>query len=41
MPGLDETKGGEEMLLIEGKAQLPSDLQGNLLLPSYATKYDA
>ena len=39
--GLDETKGGEDMVILEGKAELLHDPAVNPTLPAYAAKYDS
>jgi PPOX class probable F420-dependent enzyme len=38
---LDDTKDGEDMVILEGKAELLHDPAVNTMLPAYATKYDA
>jgi len=39
--GLDETRGGEDMVILEGKAELLHDPAVNPTLPAYAAKYGA
>src|SRR5215831_15910172 len=39
--GLDETKDGEDMVILEGKAELLHDQAVNPTLPAYAAKYDS
>jgi PPOX class probable F420-dependent enzyme len=39
--GLDETRGGEDMVILEGKAELLHDPAVNPTLPAYAAKYAA
>src|SRR5215469_13021834 len=39
--GLDETKNGEDMVILEGKAELLHDPAVNPTLPAFATKYAA
>jgi PPOX class probable F420-dependent enzyme len=38
---LDGTKNGEDMVILEGKAELLHDPAVNLTLPAYAAKYDS
>ena len=39
--GLDETKGGEDMVILEGRAQVLDDPAVNTTLPAFVAKYDA
>jgi len=39
--GLDETRSGEDMVILEGKAELLHDPAVNPTLPAYAAKYAA
>ena len=39
--GLDETRDGEDMVILEGKAELLHDPAVNPTLPAFAAKYDA
>jgi PPOX class probable F420-dependent enzyme len=39
--GLDETREGEDMVILEGRAELLDDPAVNPTLPAYAAKYDA
>jgi PPOX class probable F420-dependent enzyme len=39
--GLDETREGEDMVILEGKAELLDDPAVNPTLPAYAAKYDS
>jgi PPOX class probable F420-dependent enzyme len=39
--GLDETREGEDMVILEGKAELLDDPAVNPTLPAYAVKYDS
>jgi PPOX class probable F420-dependent enzyme len=38
---LDDTKDGEDMVILEGKAELLHDPEVNATLPAYAAKYDS
>ena len=38
---LDETRDGEDMVILEGKAELLHDPAVNATLPAYAAKYDS
>jgi PPOX class probable F420-dependent enzyme len=38
---LDDTKDGEDMVILEGKAELLHDPAVNTTLPAYAAKYDS
>lgn len=38
---LDDTKDGEDMVILEGKAELLNDPAVNATLPAYAAKYDS
>jgi PPOX class probable F420-dependent enzyme len=39
--GLDETREGEDMVILEGKAEVLDDPAVNPTLPAYAAKYDS